>query len=404
MNSATIVHQPLLKKRGLIAYLLLLNMTAPLSVDMYLPAFPTIISEFITNETMLNYTLIGFLVSFSVGMLFIGPISDKFGRKPILTTGIIIYSFASLMCAFSATIEMLIIFRVLQAAGAGGMVSVSTAMVRDAFDDEARPKIIAILQMLAVFAPTLAPIIGAFIVKHTTWRVTFLLLTALSGISLILSFLLKETLPKEKRVSGNILNSFYGLIEIGKNRSFMYFLIASGSCSMVYMAFIAVSSYIYIQFFGLSEETYSIFFAVNSLVLMVGPNIYILVRKMIPPTKIPLISYSSIFIAGILIATIGRQNEYLFLLTFMPVTLSLSFLRAFSTSTLLAQPDMNGGATSSMINFTNTALGAFGMLLTSLPWINHIVGVGSIAIISMLISGIMMLLFHRNGLKLQGYN
>ncbi|MBN9294671.1 MAG: MFS transporter, partial [Flavobacteriia bacterium] len=181
-------------------------------------------------------------------------------------------------------------------------------------------------------------------------------------------------------------------------------LIASGSCSMVYMAFIAVSSYIYIQFFGLSEETYSIFFAVNSLVLMVGPNIYILVRKMIPPTKIPLISYSSIFIAGILIATIGRQNEYLFLLTFMPVTLSLSFLRAFSTSTLLAQPDMNGGATSSMINFTNTALGAFGMLLTSLPWINHIVGVGSIAIISMLISGIMMLLFHRNGLKLQGYN
>lgn len=148
-----------LGSRGLIFLIFLLNMTGPMSTDLYLAAFPTLLKQFNTTGHVLNYTLVGFFVSFAIGMLFIGPLSDKIGRKPVLLSGILIYGVSSLLCSFAPTVESLICFRIMQAIGAGGMISVSMAMVKDSFSDKDRPEIIAFLQMLGAFAPTVAPLI-----------------------------------------------------------------------------------------------------------------------------------------------------------------------------------------------------------------------------------------------------
>ena len=402
MPTKLLTPQKILGKNGLLFLIFLLNMTGPLSTDMYLVAFPTLLKEFHTTESMLNLTLVGYFLSFAIGMLFIGPMSDKIGRKIVLSTGIIIYGISSLLCSFSTSVEMLIVFRVTQAIGAGGMISVSTAMIKDTFDDEDRPRIIAILQMFSVFAPTVAPLIGAQIIKYSSWHVTFDVLAGISVLSLVLSFLVSETLLPEKKLKGNVFKSILSLKVIFKNKPFMYFLVSSGGTAIIYMAFLSISSYIYINWFKLSETEYSLFFAANSLLLVVGPNIYLYVRNKFSSKQILNVTFASITIAGILVIFVGKYSPYLFILTFAPITLSNSFLRSFASNILLGQKDMNSGGASSVINFTNTALGSLGMVLGAIGWSNYVQGVGFIALIAMAISISCWVIFLKRNYKLRG--
>lgn len=402
MPTELLIPQKRLGKKGLIFLIFLLNMTGPISTDMYLAAFPTLLKEFETTSSMLNFTLVGFFISFAIGMLFIGPLSDKVGRKPILLSGIFIYGISSLLCSFSTSVEMMICFRVLQAIGAGGMISVSTAMIKDTFTDDERPKIIALLQMLGVFAPTIAPLIGAQIIKYFSWHVTFDVLFGLSILSFCISLLLTETLLPENRLKGNVFESILSLKDIIKNKPFMLFLVSMGGTSIIYMAFLAISSYIYIEWFKLSETEYSFFFAANSLLLIVGPNVYLKVRNHFSSAQIIQFTFSLLIIAGFLIIFVGKYSPYLFLLTFFPVTFSNSFLRSFASNILLGQKEMNAGGAASVINFSNTALGSFGMMIGSIGWANYVEGLGYTALIAMCISVICWIIFVKNNYKLHG--
>ena len=396
--------QPKLKRKGLIGMILLLSMTAPLSTDMYLAAFPKILKEFNTTEHMLNYTLVGFFIFFALGMLFMGPLSDKYGRKPVLLSGLAIYLVSSILCALSFNIEMLIFFRITQAIGAGAMVAVSTAIVKDSYDDIERPKIIALIQMLSVFAPTLAPIIGAVVIRYLNWQMTFIVLALIVLLSTTLALLFSETLSKEKRFKGNILETFKSLGSIYSNRPFITFLVATGCTAAIYMAFIAISSYIYMEWFQLSETQYSLFFAFNSIILMIGPSVYLKVKDKLTPRQIVLFSFGTIMLGGILTLFIGKYSPFLFVLTFLPITFSNSFLRAFSANVLLSQKEMNAGAAASVISFTNTGIGALGMILGALPWVSYIFGLGCIAVVAMIISFGLIFLFFKKKYKLNGFS
>ncbi len=401
MNSL-LTPQHKLGKKGLILLIFFLNMTGPMSTDLYLSGFPKMLIDLQTTPTLLNYTLVGFFLSFAIGMLFIGPLSDKIGRKPVLLTGILVYGLSSLFCSFATSIEFLIFFRITQALGAGGMISVSTAMVKDSFSHDERPKIIALLQMLGAFAPTVAPLIGAQIIKYSSWHVTFDFLAILASVSFVISLFVTETLAKEKRLKGSVFLSILSLKDILINKPFMNFLVAMGGPSIIYMAFLSVSSYIYIDWFKLTETQYSLFFAVNSLLLLVGPRVYLALRNKITGKQVILISFISILISGTLILTVGKISPYIFLASFAPVTFGNSFLRSFSSNILLGQDNMNAGGVASIINFSNTGLGAVGMFLGALPWTNFIQGLGSIIFIAMAFSISLWVYFNKNGFKLRG--
>lgn len=391
-----------LGSRGLIFLIFLLNMTGPMSTDLYLAAFPTLLKQFNTTEHVLNYTLVGFFVSFAIGMLFIGPLSDKIGRKPVLLSGILIYGVSSLLCSFAPTVESLICFRIMQAIGAGGMISVSMAMVKDSFSDKDRPEIIAFLQMLGAFAPTVAPLIGAQIIKHYSWHLTFELLAVIALFSFTISLFVTETLKKEDRLKGNVFFSVLSLKDILVNKPFMVYLLSMSGTSLIYMSFLAVSSYIYINWFKLSETEYSLFFAVNSLILLIGPNAYLFVRNKLKPKQIVNVSFVIIVVAGILILTIGKSSPYLFLISFAPITFANGFLRSFSSNVLLGQKEMNSGGVASVISFSGTALGALGMMLGTLSWSNYIQGLGWITLIAMVFSLGLWLFYQKNNYKLNG--
>ena len=140
----------------------------PLSLDMYTPSIPHMADYFDTDTATVNLTLMGYYLFFAVGMLVFGPLSDKYGRKPLLVVGMVLYSIGSVSCALAPSIEALIAVRVVrsQALGAGSMSAVCTAVVKDTFEMERREKILALIQVLFVIGPIVAPMAGA----RVSWR------------------------------------------------------------------------------------------------------------------------------------------------------------------------------------------------------------------------------------------
>ncbi|WP_312354769.1 MFS transporter [Aminipila sp.] len=152
--------QPYLGVKGLIFFISLMGMFIPLSIDLYLPAMPSMIDYFHTTATLINLTLIAFYIFFAIGIIIFGPLSDKYGRKPILIFGLVLYIIGSIACALSATVYQLILFRVVQALGAGDVMAISTALVKDSFSGKLKSKVLAVVQAMGVIAPMLAPIVG----------------------------------------------------------------------------------------------------------------------------------------------------------------------------------------------------------------------------------------------------
>ena len=145
---------------------------------------------------MVNLTLSVYLVTYALGLLFWGPLSEKFGRKPIMLLGTAIYFMASVLCALAINIEFLIFARVLQAFGGSAITIVATAIVKDLYDGREREKIMATIISLVTLAPLVAPAFGALLLKFTSWRMIFVVLSVFAALSAVLVMCYQETLKE----------------------------------------------------------------------------------------------------------------------------------------------------------------------------------------------------------------
>ena len=377
-ENASKIQQKYLGAKGLIVLIAVMNMFVPLSIDLYLPALPTIGTEFAATPLMVNLTLVSFFLFFAVGILLFGPVSDKYGRRKILLLGIVLYTLASGLCAFAGSIYSLIAYRIVQALGAGGMVAVSMAVVKDAFYGTTKNRVLALVQAMAVIAPMVAPVIGAFLLQFVSWRGTFVVLIAAGAVNLAASFFFEETLPESERYKGSFWSTFGRLAVVGKNVGFTGVLTVFSLLAAPYMAYVAVSSYVYVQYFGLSEQVYSYFFAANSFFAVVGPFLYMKLIGIVSPRQFTYGCFIFTVVSAAALLTVGSISPWWFLIAFLPVTIMESAARPFSTAILLDQQKTDIGSASSLINAVNTVFGSLGMMLGALNWSNFIEGLGII--------------------------
>jgi len=368
--------QKYLGEKGLIALLGLLSAFVPLSTDLYLPALPSMMVEYQVNEGEMNLTLILFFIVYGVATLAWGPLSDKYGRKRVLTTGLAIYILACLMCAASASIEQLVLFRMLQAAGGGGVTAVATAMIKDVFDGRRRIVVLALVQSMVLIAPAVAPVLGAILLQFTTWQGIFVVLAAIGATALMASLGLVETL--EERYEGSILGALGRLGVVLRNPRFTYMLIMFSLVSAASLSFVASSSYIYQNGFGLDERSYSYHFALNAMGLVAAPIAYIFLSRRFDMWPVIGLCFLAIALSGALVCAVGNIAPLAFAIALLPATFAGSLTRAPGTNLMLSQQRADTGSASALITCTGVVMGAFGMSIVSLGWSNLVFVLGAV--------------------------
>ncbi len=396
--------QPRLGAVGTLALLVIASLLTPLALDMYTPAIPHMVQYLNTDAAAVNLTLVGFFAFNAIGLLLFGTMSDKYGRKPVLLAGAGAYTLGSALCAIAPTIEFLIAMRVIQALGAGAVGAIGTAVVKDAFKPAYREKVLSVVQVMFVVGPVFAPVIGSLLLQVLDWRGIFVTLTVIGVLILAMGMMFSESLPKNQRTRDNILPTIGHLTWVLKSKPFVLFLLTMAMFNLPFMAYIAVGSYIYIDAFGLSELGYSAFFAVGAVAGSVGPFIWLFVQKFMSSKTFTTVLLTVSVAAGFALMAFGGISEYTFCGLFLLFILAESCARPYSTNILLNQHDGETGAASSVINFTHTVFGCFGMLLAVLPWPNYMFGVGAIIVISTAIAFVFWAFILKGTVVVRGLN
>jgi Bcr/CflA subfamily drug resistance transporter len=262
--------------RASVSFTILLgSLTAfdPLSIDMYLPAFPNIGRDLSASSAQVELSLSSFFIGLAMGQLIYGPLSDRYGRKKPLLVGMSVYFVSCFACAYSHSIHMLIFFRVLQALGGCSGMVIARAIVRDVFEKQRAAQIFSLLMLVMGVAPVLGPLVGGYVVKYFGWRAIFEVLGTLSLISSICSLLfLPETHPAS-RERPSIVSSLRASVVILRDKEFLGYALTGGTVMAGMFSYIAGSPFVFINLFGVRQERFGWIFGLNAAGITVASQI-----------------------------------------------------------------------------------------------------------------------------------
>jgi DHA1 family bicyclomycin/chloramphenicol resistance-like MFS transporter len=241
----------------LILILGLMSAIGPLSIDMYLPAFPSIAAGLNSSIERVTLSLSSFFIGISIGQLIYGPLLERYGRKIPLYVGLGLYALASFACASATSVEMLILFRFLQAlGGCVGMVA-SRAMVRDLFDVKDNAKVFSTLMLVIAVSPIIAPTLGGFITTYLGWRYIFgMLIIVIAMIIAGVYFLLPDSKGPDVNYSLKPTAILSGFATILKHPQFILYTFSGAVASAGLYSFISGSPFVFIDYFKVSQQHY----------------------------------------------------------------------------------------------------------------------------------------------------
>ncbi|MEZ7006159.1 multidrug effflux MFS transporter [Streptomyces sp. AD55] len=260
------------RRTSLLVTLILGGLTAtpPLAMDMYLPALPEVTQALRAPAATVQLTLTACLAGMALGQLVVGPMSDRWGRRRPLLTGLAVYVVATALCALAPTVELLVAFRLAQGlAGAAGIV-IARAVVRDLYDGVAMARFFSTLMLISGVAPVVAPVIGGQILRVTDWRGVFVVLTVVGAVlGGVVWAKLPETLPAAERHAGGVRDTLRSLRGLLADRVFTGYMLTGGFTFAALFAYIAASPFVVQEIYGASPQTFSVLFGVNSVGLVI---------------------------------------------------------------------------------------------------------------------------------------
>lgn len=248
----------------------MLTAFGPFVTDFYLPVLPEMTGYFHTTPALASMSLTAGMIGLAAGQLFIGPLTDKYGRKRILVGSMLLFVVASLLCIFSGDIFMFNAMRVLQGlAGAGGIV-IAKSMSADMYTGRELASFMALLGAINGIAPVCAPVVGGLMAGVTSWTGVFAVILAVGIVLMVCSMFLPETLQPANRIRKSVIKVYGNLFRVFRNSRFTLSVMAEMACFFMFFAYIASSPFIMQQVYHLSPLGYSLCFGLNALMIGVG--------------------------------------------------------------------------------------------------------------------------------------
>lgn len=339
---------------NLIILLAVLSSVAPMGIDTYIPSIPDIASAFNVGIEKIELSLSVFLIGFSIGQIFGGPLSDRYGRRKSSLFGLLAYAFFSFIIIFSSNIYELWFYRFFEAFFGGIVVVNAAAAVRDRFHGEEAAKVFSLIGTVRSLAPLLAPAIGAFIIHFFSWQAVFIFLTIYS--LLVALWIYKDLNESFVYVEQNVFESFKIVLTHKKAMKAMLTLALGFSGFFIY---ISKSSFIFIEHFGISTDIFPFFFGFNFLVLILMIRVNMILLKNF--TQLELIKFAIIIqiISGFLMMINHEGDSLIITMILMASYMSMmAFIFGNCMALSLEHFSKNAGVASSVIGVLQFGLGA----------------------------------------------
>ncbi|MBV8193057.1 MAG: Bcr/CflA family multidrug efflux MFS transporter [Alphaproteobacteria bacterium] len=370
-TTTTTAHRPTLTPL-LLAVLALLSSFTPLSIDMYLPALPVIASDLQGSTGDIQLTLSAFMIAFGAGQVFYGPAGDRFGRRPVILSGLFIYILASIGCAFAAAAGQLVVLRFLQGLAACGGVVLARTMVRDLAERDQAARAMSLMMACTSIAPMLAPLIGGQILWFAGWRAIFWTLAGIGVLALIVASLrLPETLKPEYRqplVVGHVLQRFGQLF---RHRAFMGYAFTGSFQFAALFSFLSGSPFVFIERYGVAPRAYGLIFGSMVVFMTLGSLLNARFAPVFGAGRIlkyavivPAVAGSTALVLGLIEARTGSIGMWAFFFCLGPQIATISLIGPNAMAMALQRYPHMAGTASSLVGVLQFGIGAvFGAIV-----------------------------------------
>ena len=357
-----------LKGKSLVLFLTLLAALGMLATNMYLASFPSIGRDLLASPSQVRLTLTVFLVSFAFGQLLIGPLSDRYGRRPLLIAGLAIYAVAGVLCALAVNLESLLAFRVAQAIGACTGQVLARAVARDIFKGDELTRSISFITTFVAAAPGFSPLIGGLVETFFGWRATFVLLGAVGILALIVVWVRIEETNRNRSASLSLGQAFASYFSLLRHANFVVPITATTFAMFGLFAFFAAAPSIFIGEFGVSPALFGLIPCFTVFAVFAGGLSAPRLSKRWPGSR-PILAGLVFMLTGgggMLVFALAGTGMAQVLGTLVIFLFGMGIVNPLSTVAALRPFPDRAGSASALIGFFQMAGGALGSVALGL--------------------------------------
>jgi DHA1 family bicyclomycin/chloramphenicol resistance-like MFS transporter len=380
--------------------LILGSLTAlgPFSIDMYLPGFPAIAKDLHTTVAQVSLTLSSYFIGISFGQLLYGPLLDRYGRKKPLYAGMVVYIISSLACAFSTSIDALIVFRFIQAVGSCAAAVASRAMVRDLFPIKDNAKVFSLLMLVVGVSPMVAPTVGGYVTADYGWSWVFTILAAMGAILLAVVYVaLPESSIPDKSLSLRPRPIIKNFLAVAKIPTFYIYSLCGAFSFAGLLAYVSGSPLLFMEIFKVSEKEYGWIFAFLSIGLIGASQVNSLLLRRFQSKEIVFVALVCQSLIALLLM-LGTWNNALSLAETIGCIFiflcCLGFNFPNSSALSMAPFSRNAGSASALMGALQMGCGALATVVLSL-FNNHTSLPMTIVMLSSTFLALLLIIFGR---------
>lgn len=367
----------------LVFYLAMLSAFGSFVNDMYLPTLPEMMKAFRCSISTVQLGLTTGMIGLGLGQIILGPLSDRFGRKPILIIALIIFCIGAAGSVFSHTIHIFLGWRFVQGIGASGGYFLARTIPADMYAGRQLAKVMALIGAINGFAPASAPVIGGLVADSIGWQGIFWILFGFSAFLLILSPVFKESLAPSRRDHGRIGVAFKNYVVLAKNKHFIIHVMLKGTALGVLFAYISGAPFIIQTHFGYTQLQFGLFMGVNAVFVAVGAMLALKFKYLKRAAVVAGRCLSVIAIAEILCYYIV-DNFWVYELLNLPMLFCLGMLFTVGNTLSMNEGRECAGDASAFIGVVGYVFGAVVSPLVGIGDVMHSTGI-AIVLLSALV-------------------